>query len=328
MSIEFSVIIPVYNSEKTLRRCLDSIFSQLNDSVEIVIVNDGSSDSSAKICEEYLCRYNKIKFINQPNGGVSSARNAALDVACGKWIVFVDADDYVNEGLFSISDDTVDLLVFGASRTEGNSLITLKSLSVFEDDAYKSAKIIDYMFRNKMMNGPVRKMFRREIIERNNIRFDEKLYIGEDTLFVLEYSLYVNSVKSITDIYYVVCTENMESPSRRYRNDLTEQMLRLRLKQNHCIMEADISDNIKEVFYSNVTYFTYRTAYVCIAELRRGDKTLVERIKEARMICRSFSEISMDKFLRIRDYFLSLPIRLKFAVLITALLDVKASITK
>ena len=94
-----SIIIPVYNAEKTLCRCLDSLVVQTYEDVEIILVNDGSVDSSRNICETYRDKYSQIILINQENAGPATARNVGIDSASGKYISFVDADDYVECGM-------------------------------------------------------------------------------------------------------------------------------------------------------------------------------------------------------------------------------------
>lgn len=91
----YSIIVPVYNAEKTLRRCIDSILAQTYPNFELILVDDGSKDSSATIIDEYASKDSRIIPIHQPNGGVSSARNAGLDNAYGDYVVFIDADDYI-----------------------------------------------------------------------------------------------------------------------------------------------------------------------------------------------------------------------------------------
>ena len=107
--VKYSVIIPVYNAEKTLRRCLDSLLSQPYPDCELILVNDGSSDESGIICKEYAAKHRQVCVVDKENGGVSSARNAGLDRASGKYVVFVDSDDYVADNFFSLLDQTLKL---------------------------------------------------------------------------------------------------------------------------------------------------------------------------------------------------------------------------
>ena len=97
-----SVIIPIYNVEKFLSFCIDSIVNQTYKNLEIILVDDGSTDNSGKICDEYALKDNRIKVMHKQNGGVSSARNVGLNIAKGKYIGFVDSDDYVENDMFEI----------------------------------------------------------------------------------------------------------------------------------------------------------------------------------------------------------------------------------
>ena len=115
--IKYSVIIPVYNAERTLKRCLDSLLGQKREDVEIILINDGSSDGSRAILEDYGRRFPNVRAVHQENAGVSAARNRGLDEAEGKYITFVDSDDYVSEDYFRAMDEAgekedSDLIVF------------------------------------------------------------------------------------------------------------------------------------------------------------------------------------------------------------------------
>ena len=105
MQIKYSVIIPIYNAEKTLKRCLDSLLRQKRQDAELILINDGSSDGSSKIIEEYKNRFGNIVSIEQENSGVSIARNTGLDAANGTYILFVDSYVYVSENYFESIDE-------------------------------------------------------------------------------------------------------------------------------------------------------------------------------------------------------------------------------
>lgn len=94
---QISVIVPVYNAERYLHRCVDSILSQTFSNFELLLINDGSKDSSGAICDEYAAKDPRVRVFHKENGGVSSARNLGLDNACGEWIAFVDSDDWISE---------------------------------------------------------------------------------------------------------------------------------------------------------------------------------------------------------------------------------------
>lgn len=122
---KISVIVPVYNVEKYLRKCVDSILSQTFTDFELLLIDDGSKDHSGEICDEYALQDDRVKVFHKENGGVSSARNLGIDVAKGEWITFVDADDYIAENLLQSLcniDSNVDIAFTGCTLIEGNNV--------------------------------------------------------------------------------------------------------------------------------------------------------------------------------------------------------------
>ena len=113
--MKYSIIVPVYNAEKTLERCVESIVKQSFTDYEIILVNDGSKDNSKSICAKLSDEYSNVVLVDKKNGGASSARNAGIDIASGKYILFVDSDDYLNDDFFEVIDSIekdFDLAVF------------------------------------------------------------------------------------------------------------------------------------------------------------------------------------------------------------------------
>ena len=112
MNLKISVIIPVYNAEKTLHRCGDRILFQTFSDFEVLLIDDGCKDNSGKICDEYAKKDSRVKVIHKVNGGVSSARNMGLDNAKGEWITFIDADDYIaSDFLSAINNNDCDFII-------------------------------------------------------------------------------------------------------------------------------------------------------------------------------------------------------------------------
>ena len=123
---EITVIVPVYNAEKTLRRCLDSLLDQADESMELILVNDGSTDRSEAICREYADASEAVVFVSKPNGGVSTARNVGIERATGKYLLFVDSDDYMSPDWMSvlkpIAGQNWDYIHFSNRRVFGNDV--------------------------------------------------------------------------------------------------------------------------------------------------------------------------------------------------------------
>ena len=191
-----SVIIPVYNRENFVGKCLDSVCSQTLQDIEIILVNDGSADRSYDICKQYQNLDNRIKIFNQENQGVSSARNRGIVEASGEWICFVDSDDIIErdylENFGIIESSKIDLYVQGYKVNNIDGSIVEKIPDV--TGQLTKVKAFDVLENSDIMNSPCFKLFRREIIGRQRIRFNRQLSLGEDHIFSITYFKYVNRV--------------------------------------------------------------------------------------------------------------------------------------
>lgn len=202
MDKKVSVIMPVYNSSNYLRTCLDSVVSQTYSNFEIVLVDDGSTDGSQNICDEYASIFNNINVYHIDNKGVSNARNFGISKAKGELVTFVDADDWVEkdilENLVSMIND-YDLSC--CSLREVWPHINTKNLLInsnYQLDNPKDA----FDVINRMHKGVTVKLFRKEIIINNNIKFNEEIKNGEDAVFLYEYLMHANSFVTSSKIVY------------------------------------------------------------------------------------------------------------------------------
>ena len=172
-----SIIIPVYNTEEYLRPCLDSILSQSFADYEVLLIDDGSSDESGRICDEYAQKDSRILVFHKENGGVSSARNRGIDNARGEYIVFVDSDDLVTDGyLKHLMESDADMVVTGLCKFgERNETIVptgrvdygIEELPIH----WNTPPDMNYLYCY-----PVAKRFRSSILRENRIRFNESLF--------------------------------------------------------------------------------------------------------------------------------------------------------
>ncbi len=181
---KISVIVPVYNAEKTLHRCIDSILAQTFTDFELLLVNDGSKDNSGVICDEYAKRDSRIRVFHKKNGGVSSARNVGLDNVCGEWVAFVDSDDYIGNKYLSAFCNYFDAdLIIGMSvmkiADNTHSYATLPYGNHTEMEHFLSLHLESWTFF--VVWG---KLFRSNIIR--NYRFNESIRLTEDTIFVFQ----------------------------------------------------------------------------------------------------------------------------------------------
>ncbi len=197
---KISVIVPVYNSEKYLPKCLDSLINQTFNDIEIICVNDGSTDASAEILNHYAEKYDKIKIITQRNQGLSSARNKGIEAACGEYISFVDSDDFVNEKLFEnlIKYLPQEMICFEGRLYPPDKTNPLQKL--ISNKRKGVHKVTDKIIKDT--NVYVwNKLFQTSIIKDNNIKFAEGL-LFEDFPFVMEYMLSIKNICYINGKYY------------------------------------------------------------------------------------------------------------------------------
>lgn len=221
LTTKYSVIIPVYNAEKTICRCLDSLLNQKHDAVEIILINDGSKDRSGEICRSYANENSCIIYIEQENAGASAARNAGLNVASGEYITFVDSDDYVLDGYFSMLDRSEDdFVVYGYQIIKQNSTVQFQfSQELLNADSIEG--VVLSVLKNRIA-APWNKRFKRVIIEESKIRFKPELIIGEDFIFGLEYMLRCKSGHADPSYLYCVDETGMDSITRAAKYDYTQ----------------------------------------------------------------------------------------------------------
>lgn len=187
--INLSVIIPVYNAEKYLGRCIESVLCQVSDDAEILLIDDGSTDQSPTICDAYAFRDKRVRVFHKKNAGVSEARNTGIDEAKGTYIFFMDSDDYISDGYFEkILPSEVDLVVtnYVAFWEDNNRQLSGK----FDTILYNSRKAFledFHLYFATVFNFPWGKLYKRGIIQKNRIRFRKDIAVSEDVIFNVEY---------------------------------------------------------------------------------------------------------------------------------------------
>ncbi len=290
--LKYSVIVPVYNAARTLRRCLDSLADQKFSSYEILLINDGSDDKSDDICRAYAGKYPQIRYYLKENGGVSSARNMGLACARGKYILFADSDDYVSEDYFevidaSLSQTSVDMLLFGAQEASGKGKRWITGVFAEYDEENVARHVADAM-RRYLFSSLWNKLFRRDIIERFCLRFENGLAIGEDQTFIFAYAMHIRSIASVDNIIYNVDVSDRNSLSRKVRPYLTEQLIEV----NRCMYleyrSVTHSPVAARCYAGALSWMTYRSAYSCCKELLKIDFSSKQRRSEIRKICRLY----------------------------------------
>ena len=214
MNPSVSIIVPVYNARKTIARCIESIINQEFQDFELLLVNDGSKDDSGQICDSYAAQDKRIRVIHKDNSGVSDSRNMALDLAKGKYIQFLDSDDWITTDATNLffraaEDHHCDMVISDFYRVVGQRVSHKGDI---DDDAVMTRE--DYAAH--MMENPAdfyygvlwNKLYRRDLVEKYHLRMDVSVNWCEDFLFNLEYILHANVFYALqAPVYYYVKTK-------------------------------------------------------------------------------------------------------------------------
>lgn len=203
-----SVIIPVYNTEKYLHKCIDSILNQSFYDFELILIDDGSTDNCPIICDEFSKTDKRIKVIHQKKQGVSSARNKGIEIATGEYIYFIDSDDFIESKLLEIclkKIENFDILVFNYNliNEKGN----IYKFNKYPSNTYLTEEDKFYFLINILLNTQIgafvwNKLYKRQIIIDNNITFNSNLTFSEDLLFNLIYLLHTSNINCINQSFY------------------------------------------------------------------------------------------------------------------------------
>lgn len=202
---EISIIVPVYNSEKYIMRCIDSILAQSFCDYEIILIDDGSEDGSREICDSLACQNEKIRVIHQENKGLASARKKGVDVAKGKYITFIDSDDYIASDMLEVLYDNIldfDIVSCGFTIVAGNTEKALKSFNEEYVDFFDNKEIIYEYFNRKYLHGSAcAKLVKRELYA--DIDMCEGATPGEEICTTLQLYQIAKSIRSLSaPMYY------------------------------------------------------------------------------------------------------------------------------
>lgn len=322
--IEYSVIIPVYNAEKTIGRCLDSLLNNIPKTAELLVINDGSKDKSSEVCKAYADKYSEIHFFEKENGGVSSARNLGLDNAQGEYILFADSDDYVVPDYWStiesiITSNTPDLLQFGF-QDRGNTIIDRNTGDYNIDELDEVAEKINEAIRKYMFSALYSRAFRNDIIQKHHLRFENDLTIGEDQVFIFAYAMNVKSMVSISKTLYVAVLENQESLTRKKRDYLVEQLRVVNKRMFDLVEHSQLPEKIQRIYISAVTWVYYRSVYSCCKELLKYNLPTKSRKKKIKEICAIYSSDNIRP-IGLKCFAIALPVKYRMSLVIDVLIN-------
>lgn len=258
--MKISIIVPVYNGSKYLDNTISSLLTQAYTDIELILVNDGSTDNSREICEKYQLLDNRIILINQINRGISSARNAGLEIASGDYISFIDQDDMINDNIFEILmsgfNSDVDLVVSGKvmKLIDDNDELINEIYYVYKDANYKKSdemfKLIMNVNRDMCLLHLWNCLYRRAIIVDHNIRFNTSFRFGhEDSLFNIQYFSHCKSVQLKSGIVYYYSRRTKTSTSLKMNMNYISDF-----KLYSEITKVSLIDNLNKETNKNILY--------------------------------------------------------------------------
>lgn len=309
--VKVSIIVPVYNVEKYLKRCLNSLIKQTLQEIEIIIVNDGSTDNSLAICKEFENIDKRIKVYSKNNEGLGLTRNYGISKCNGKYIAFVDSDDFVSLDFYekmytNIEENNTDAVFaeFRNHRNDGTDSVGEKNS--FKEDIVSTKEYLynilhvknESLYGKDYLNMSVwRSLYKREIIEKYNIKFEsERKFISEDILFNIDFCEVSNKISFQKDTYYYYCY-NSDSLTKKYKKNrfemdliLYEEIIRRMKKYN------DYNSKIKcgiDNFFLGYLRAVIKDEVFC------QEKTKPEKINRIKEI---LNNNSVRKILKNREY--------------------------
>lgn len=257
---QISVIVPVYNAQKTLYRCLNSICAQTFKDFEVILINDGSSDKSFEICEEFCSKDSRFRLINQENAGPSRTRNRGIDEAISKYLAFVDADDYIEpdmlEEFYNAAEvSNADMTVCG--YISENEISSGKSISRIKPGVYRGDECRRIITESiKIGEGYLPpyswvRFVRREVMENPRLRFNTKIHRSEDYLLWTQVGFCIDSLCIINNKFLYHYVENDASITHNYVGGYWEMVKELYDELVATLPdEENVRKNLKEMFLS------------------------------------------------------------------------------
>lgn len=319
-NILVSIILPIYNVEKYLNRCMDSLLNQTLKDIEIIMVDDGSPDNCPKMCDEYAKKDNRVKVVHKENGGLGYARNSGLDVATGEYVAFVDSDDYVdssmyetlwNEACASNAD-----VVFCGFKTEQRNGIWKDSDEVSSRTEWKNEEVRSFMLdmiacapyvkeERKFQMSVWHSIYRRSIIEDKNIRFhSEREVASEDIPFQVDFLTKAKKVVYLPQTFYFYCL-NGTSLTATFKPEKYE-----RFKALYRLLNSQLSGMDETQLRADRFFIGYVRSYL----LHLYATNFADKIQQVRNICND--DIWVDIHHRYKPSYLSAYPRIIFSFII------------
>lgn len=282
-----SIIVPVFNSERYLHSCIDSLVHQTITDYEVILVNDGSNDNSGAICDEYSLKDSRIKVFHIPNGGVSNARNYGISNAKGDYVSFVDSDDYIDndyvEQLISAIGESADIVMSGIVLfSEVCSTLSSDILDYGSYDMWQNSKDAFSIATMNTITSPVSKLYKKSIIDKNKIKFSTNQSYGEDREFNIDYLFYANTVVTIPYVGY------------HYRRGISSSLSQVNNPQLHLDIDLKYISKL-QLFFDMKTVANYGNIYITNRLFHIFNDRLTQIVLSRKHSCSEIKAI-LDKY--------------------------------
>lgn len=326
MNIKFSVVVPVYNVENYLKYCLESIVNQTYKNMEIILVDDGSTDKSSEICDFFKVKDNRIKVIHKENGGLSSARNTGIENSTGDYLIFIDSDDYWddNTALEQVYNNLIqskaDVLMFGFKKYYESNKVIEKSKYIFDRnmiDINSKKSTLNYLVKNNLLiSSACNKVIKADLFMKYDLKFKEGI-LSEDIDWNARLIINADSFDVLNNSFYIYRQRDYSITHSKTLNHIENLLDNLEF----CIDILN-GDNSKVDFideYMSYVAYQYMTILVSIKQVsQKIPKEIIKRIKDFRYLLKFNLNYKVNIFYVINKYlgFSVLNIFIKFYLML------------
>ena len=310
--VDISIIVPVYNVEDLLPRCIDSIIGQKKQSLEIILVDDGATDNSGAICDEYAKKDERIRVVHKPNGGLTSAWKAGAEIATGRYLGFVDSDDWIDEDMYwrmweSVCKYNSDIVVCGlVFDYEDTSIPKRNEISEFAKEYY-SRKELEELFPTLINDGrffgrslqPARvtKLYRKELVDENMLLCKEEVTVGEDMQLTLPALLDAKSMSVVKDFYPYHYWFNQKSMTGKYDPKYLDKIKIMANRMKEISAEKDEFDFAPQITndFLGLAVIGLKNGVIRNTEGKASALAIIKRYCEDEMVREALETHTMDK---------------------------------
>lgn len=290
--MKVTIIVPVYNTEKELKSTLDSLINQTYSDIEILIINDGSTDNSEKIIYEYKEKTDKIVYIKKENTGIADTRNLGISKATGDYILFVDSDDYISEDLIEklrkYMEQNIDIIKFKLQRVDENQTILEKVDGAIFDKVNGQEAFNKLYCTDVLLDSPCVYLYKRDYLLKNNFKFKVGTYHEDFGLIPL---IVVNADSAVSvDYYGYYYVQSSNSITRNENYEKTVKKMRDSLIQYDNMLQQIKTYNLEKITEENIKIYYTNAIILKLKELNKKDQYIfIKEIKQRKM----FSNIKM-----------------------------------